>query len=246
VKPNESSKSSVLSSSDDDFKLCVVKDDITLSDGAMVLPNQILIKTWQVKNIGRKEIANGLYIKYVGDVFNSMINGVQFPIVLQSNTLSVNQETHVCVTIKTPKQNGHYSSQWKIFDAQGKSFDLLLTINITVVSENDQYEIKNDAVNEQTNTNNNIEEFNDFELISNIENENENENEKQKAIEKEKENENMNKIENGQNKENNINGPYSGQIQLLLDMGFTNVEMLQSLLASHNGLIDDVVNVLSS
>jgi len=45
-------------------------------------------------------------------------------------------------------------------------------------------------------------------------------------------------------KEENVE-PYAQQIQILLEMGFTNVEMLRSLLASHNGLVDDVINVLS-
>jgi len=40
--------------------------------------------------------------------------------------------------------------------------------------------------------------------------------------------------------------PYSKQLQLLLEMGFTNTELLRNLLTSHNGLIDNVVNVLSS
>jgi len=43
----------------------------------------------------------------------------------------------------------------------------------------------------------------------------------------------------------NNNDPYGPQIQLLLEMGFTNVDMLRSLLASHNGLVDVVVNLLS-
>jgi len=161
----------------------VVKDNDTLCDEAVVMPKQILIKTWRVKNIGKKEIKNGLYIQYVGNAFNPMVNGAKFPI-NDHHALSVNEEIDVCVTIESPIQNGHYSSEWKIFTADGKPFDLLLRIDINVSSENES------------------------------------------------------------NQEASVD-PYSRQIQILLEMGFTNVDMLRGLLASHNGLVDDVINVLS-
>jgi len=209
-------------SSDEDLKLYVVKDNDTLCDEAVVMPEQILIKTWRVKNIGKKEIKNGLYIQYVGNAFNPMVNGVKFPI-NDHRVLSVNEETDVCVTIESPIQNGHYSSEWKIFTADGKPFDLLLRININVSAVNESNEAKSDLIHQNNNKNDD-----GFETLNNNKNANLNKSEeKQKNV----------KEENGD--------PYAKQIQLLLEMGFSNVDMLRSLLASHNGLVDDVINVLS-
>lgn len=217
---------------DEDMKLCVVKDDSTLSDEAVVLPNQILIKTWRIKNIGKKEIGNGLYVKYVGNVFNPMINGVQFPIAINNDkqVLSINEETDVSVTIESPSQNGHYSSEWKIFNNDGKPFDLLLTINLNVCSENNVNEIKSDAnaANNVANSSNDVD-------VTNTSHSSKNENEQENKNKKE---------ENSNQLETNID-PYAKQLQLLLEMGFTNVDMLRNLLASHNGLVDDVINLLS-
>jgi len=203
---------------DEDLKLCVIKDNDTLCDEAVVMSKQILIKTWRVKNIGKKEIENGLYVQYVGKAFNPMVNGVKFPIIIYRNALSINEEADVCVTIESPIQNGHYSSEWKIFTADGKPFNLLLTININVSSDIELNESKSDTIHETNNKN----DSNGFETLKNNKSE-----EKQKNI-----------------KEENID-PYAKQIQILLEMGFTNVDMLRSLLASHNGLVDDVINVLA-
>jgi len=200
---------------DEDLKLCVIKDDETLCDEAVVVPKQVLIKTWRVKNIGKKEIKNGLYIQYVGNAFNPMVNGVKFPIIINNGVLSINEEVDVCVTIESPIQNDRYSSEWKIFTGDGKPFDLLLAININVCPENESNDIKSDTIKE-----NNKNGGDDFEKP------------------------NGNKNENVHNNDENID-PYGEQLQLLLEMGFTNVDMLRSLLASHNGLIDRVINVLS-
>jgi len=208
---------------DEDLKLCVVKDNDTLCDEAVVMPEQILIKTWRVKNIGKKEIKNGLYVQYVGNAFNPMVNGVKFPI-NDHRVLSVNEETDICVTIESPIQNGHYSSEWKIFTADGKPFDLLLRININVSAANESNEVKSDTIYE----NNNQNDRNCFETLNNNKNANVNKSEEQQK----------------NTKEENVD-PYAKQIQILLEMGFSNVDMLRSLLASHNGLVDDVINVLS-
>jgi len=212
---NDDEKKNEEPSFDEDLKLCVIKDDETLCDEAVVIPKQVLIKTWRVKNIGKKAIKNGLYIQYVGNAFNPMVNGVKFPIIINNGVLSVNEETDIYVTIESPIQNGHYSSEWKIFSGDGKPFELLLRININVCPENETNEIKSDTIKE-----NNKNGCDDFEKPN------------------EKKNENVH------NTGENID-PYGEQLELLLEMGFTNVDILRSLLASHNGLIDKVINVLS-
>jgi len=259
---NNYSTSSATLSTNEDLKLCVVQDNSTLCDEAVVLPNQILIKTWRVKNIGNREIKDGLYIKYVGNVFNPMVNGAQFPITINNDAhvLSINEEMDVSVTIESPIQNGRYSSEWNIFNSDGKSFDLILMININVSSENDQNEKQSNTIHENIaldNSNNdkngdninsdhhdhNDDNHSETKLNNNkneIESGTENKNDKEKEKEKEK-----NEKEQSNTQPENNNDPYGPQIQLLLEMGFTNVDMLRSLLASHNGLVDVVVNLLS-
>jgi len=51
---DEKNLNNKIPSLDEDLKLCVVRDNDTLCDEAVVMPEQILIKTCRVKNIGKK------------------------------------------------------------------------------------------------------------------------------------------------------------------------------------------------
>jgi len=71
--------------------------------------NKILVKTWHVKNNGKKDWPQGMKLKYVGPSFNPIINGVEFNV----PELKINEEADISVMIEIPKLSDSIKSKQK-------------------------------------------------------------------------------------------------------------------------------------
>jgi len=89
----------------------VVRDDLTLPDHGFVLPGQVVIKTWLLKNSGSQDWPEGVKIKYCGRPFNPLINGVEFDV----QPLKAGEQGEVKVMVQAPPSSGVYRSRWRLF-----------------------------------------------------------------------------------------------------------------------------------
>lgn len=94
-----------------DYNVEIINDSLTLADKAYVLPQQVIIKTWRIKNNGKKDWPQGMKLKYYGKAFNPIINGVEFNV----PSLKINEEGDVSCIIETPKLDNNIKNKQKAF-----------------------------------------------------------------------------------------------------------------------------------
>jgi len=123
---------------DPELSVAIIKDDVTLPDKAYVLPGQVIVKTWSVKNDGKKDWPNGMKIKYHGKAFNPIVNGVEYDV----PSLKINEEGDVSIMIETPKTEdnifGKQKSNWKLYLPNGKGFGPLFHVRVYIVKEDEE------------------------------------------------------------------------------------------------------------
>jgi len=120
-----------------DLRADIIDENITLGKNAIVASNRTLIKTWKMKNVGKKPIPENISIQYFGRKFNPMIDGHKFE--LNNKEININEEFEVSVVIKSPNQNGKYTSKWKLVTNDGKKFGQAL--HVTFIVNDDENKI---------------------------------------------------------------------------------------------------------
>jgi len=217
---------------EEDYKVEIIRDDLTLSDNAYVLAGQVVVKTWRIKNNGKKDWPNNMKLKYNGKAFNPIVNGVEFNV----SSLKINEESDVSIMIETQNIEINYNEQQEI-----ALFNLILP-NGNIVNGGD-FIIRVLIVHEQQkednhNNNNNPINNDDNDLDMDID-EDEDQQQEQQGI-----NDNNNN-ENEQIKEIN-NYKYEEELTQIMDLGFDDVDKIRNLLDQHHGNMDVVINILYS
>jgi hypothetical protein len=83
--------------------------DVTLADGCVVRPGELLNKTWRVRNSGSERWPPGTRISHVGgDSFGGPLNGVEVPLAAPGEAVNVS------VPLVMPYQPGRYTSYWRM------------------------------------------------------------------------------------------------------------------------------------
>lgn len=83
--------------------------DVTLADGCTVRAGERLVKTWRVRNTGSERWPDGTRIAHVGgDSFGAPMEGVLVPL---ANAGAI---VDVSVAVTMPQQPGRYTSYWRL------------------------------------------------------------------------------------------------------------------------------------
>jgi len=83
--------------------------DVTLADGCVVRPGELLTKSWRVRNSGSEKWPKGTRIAHVGgDSFGGPLNGIAVPLAAPGEAVNVT------VPLVMPHQPGRYTSYWRM------------------------------------------------------------------------------------------------------------------------------------
>jgi hypothetical protein len=83
--------------------------DVTLADGSVVRPGEVIKKTWRIRNSGDQPWPKGVRIAHVGgDAFGGPIEGVEVPLA------RAGEAVNVTVPLVMPQQPGRYTSYWRM------------------------------------------------------------------------------------------------------------------------------------
>jgi len=118
-----------------DYSVEIINDEVTLMDKAFVLSGQSIIKTWHIKNNGKKDWSQDIKLKYYGKAFNPIINGVEFNV----PNLKINEEGDVSVIIETPKDFiGKQKANFRlVLNNTNKPFGPVFRVRVIVVNNHD-------------------------------------------------------------------------------------------------------------
>jgi hypothetical protein len=83
--------------------------DVTLADGSVVRPGELIKKTWRIRNSGEHQWPKGVRIAHVGgDAFGGPLEGVEVPLA------RAGEAVNVTVPLTMPTQPGRYTSYWRM------------------------------------------------------------------------------------------------------------------------------------
>jgi hypothetical protein len=104
------------------------QEDLTVPDGAVVRPNEIIDKRWQVENTGSCNWDEQYSLTLLaGPQLGAQIEQALFP--ARSGTQAV-----VRILFTAPQEPGNYRSAWQAQDSQGNLFGDPIYIDIMVQS----------------------------------------------------------------------------------------------------------------
>lgn len=113
-----------------DLQASLISDNGTLADGAQVLPKQVIVKTWRIKNTGATW-PEGVTLQYAGPPFNPMIDGAMF----QVHSVATDEEADIAAVMKAPDTAGEYNAVWSLRDASGRPFGPDLVCRVVVAGD---------------------------------------------------------------------------------------------------------------
>ena len=125
-------------------------ESLSPSVGNSIKPNSVIIKKWRMKNNGIKSLPKHLKVLYCGKKKNKMVKRRVFD-VGNNYEIKSEQEFTVFVQIKTPKQYGVYTSDWRLTTSDGKTFGQKLKFDLVLSRD----QIVNNTQNNDINNNNN-------------------------------------------------------------------------------------------
>jgi hypothetical protein len=103
--------------------------DITLPDGTIVSPNQAMLKTWRLRNIGTKTWESGYQLVFMNGNQMGSPNAINVPVTNPDNTADIS------VNLVAPSNPGSYTGYWRLRNPQGTYFGPTIWVNITVPDE---------------------------------------------------------------------------------------------------------------
>lgn len=106
-------------------------NDVTVSDGTVVLPRTNLVKAWKIQNDGNVAWPQGCYMTMQDGVPVFGTSAVTDKIALPA--LQVGEEYVAQVEICAPQVPGRYTTYWRLRDPSGTCFGQRLWADIVVV-----------------------------------------------------------------------------------------------------------------
>jgi hypothetical protein len=113
--------------------------DVTIPDGTLVEPRQMLTKTWRVRNNGTSAWTPGYAFAFVADDQMDGPDSVPLPLALPG------EEVEVTVTLVAPDEPGLHRSSWRARNSDGRLFGDILFAEIRVPSGEDELPRTDDA-----------------------------------------------------------------------------------------------------
>ncbi len=102
-------------------------EDITIPDGSVVQPEELLEKTWLVENSGSCNWDSRYRLKLVaGPALNVSAEQALYPTRSGSQAL-------IRIVFTAPLEPGEYRSAWQAYDSQGVAFGESIFIDVVVV-----------------------------------------------------------------------------------------------------------------
>jgi hypothetical protein len=131
-----------------EYNVVILSDDISIADKSYVLPGQVVVKTWRIKNVGKQDIPDGTTLRYYGEAFNPIVNGVSFSI----PALKVNEESEVSVILQSPKEDdniyGKQQATFKLVLPNGDAFGPIFAVRI-IIANNEVNKDENKDINNE-------------------------------------------------------------------------------------------------
>ncbi|OQY47151.1 MAG: hypothetical protein B6242_05700 [Anaerolineaceae bacterium 4572_78] len=116
--------------SDDYIIMCsnnaVLVEDVNIPDGTEIKPNTLFNKTWRVSNNGTCDWQHGYYLDSISE---DGFSGERFTF---SESVMMNKETDLTISMTTPTQPGTYRSDWQLFTPEGKPFGNVFFVEFVV------------------------------------------------------------------------------------------------------------------
>ncbi len=100
--------------------------DMTIPDGTGLSPGETFVKTWRLRNIGSCSWSPNYSLVFVG---GSSLGGANVQI---GQTVAVNQNADVSVTLTAPSSAGTFVGFWRLADASGNAFGVTVDVQIVV------------------------------------------------------------------------------------------------------------------
>ena len=102
------------------------RSDISLPDGSIVSPNQVLTKTWRLQNSGSTTWGDGYQLVFLrGDRMGA-------PASINVPSTSSGQTVDLSVSITAPSSPGSYQGFWRLRNPQGTYFGSEIWISIGI------------------------------------------------------------------------------------------------------------------
>lgn len=102
-------------------------EDLTLPDGVLVSPNQILTKTWRMQNTGMTTWGSGYALVFTSGDQMGAPAGVSLP-----GVVAPGQTVDISVPIKAPASDGNYQGNFRLRNPQGTYFGQTIWVKLTV------------------------------------------------------------------------------------------------------------------
>lgn len=102
--------------------------DLTLPDGTVVSPGQVLVKTWRMRNIGTTTWDSGYEMAFTGGERMGAPNAVNV------SQTAPGQEVDISVNLTAPTGNGEHTGYWRLRNPDGTYFGPTVWVRINVQS----------------------------------------------------------------------------------------------------------------
>jgi len=104
-------------------------EDVTIPDGTIVSPGEILVKRWRIENTGECNWAAGYFLQLIsGPDLGAPPNQALYP-------ARRDAEIVLQISFTTPEEPGHYTSMWQAYNPQGMPFGEAFYIEVVVEGE---------------------------------------------------------------------------------------------------------------
>jgi hypothetical protein len=100
--------------------------DVTIPDDTPLAPGQSFIKTWRVRNTGKRPWGKGFRLVFVKGTAMTTQHSVALP------ACTPGQEVEISIEQTAPTRRGTYFGDWKMRDDQGNLFGEILFLRIVV------------------------------------------------------------------------------------------------------------------
>lgn len=100
--------------------------DVTVPDDTKMTPGQSFVKTWRVKNIGKRPWGEGFRLVFVKGTAMTTQRSQPLP------ACAPGQEVEISIQLTAPARRGTYFGDWKMRDERGNLFGEVLFLRIVV------------------------------------------------------------------------------------------------------------------